>query len=362
MTLKRKLFTAISMFALTCAMLLVGVWAVSSTSIEIGGTISFLATNVNATVSGSITGTSSGTITPTTLEYSSSKTPTTEALNTWKNNLSFDEEGSKITMTITVNNLSSERKLYVTLTDTVGDVTNLSKTVKNGENTYTSGTRVEIAISGTATFTIEFIVGSTDISMDGSYGYTMKLKDENATPEASELSYLTFSYNEEDSTASITGSTGDTPTDLTLPTTIINNGKEYRVTSIGDRAFKDGRLVSISLPDSLISIGEFAFGSNNHLKIVRIPKNVTSIGYCVLAYGGLNSLIIDSEFIASNLSVTMFAETENIWKQGATSGFKTIYIKSTIEEANISSFIKTYFTSKVVVTDGEYAGYSQYSR
>lgn len=160
-------------------MLFVGVWASNSATVQIGGTVSFVATDVYATITGEITGSSAGTITPTTLEYSSNETPTTEDLNTWKNNLAFDDAGSKITMTITITNLSSQRKLYVTLTDTVGNINNLSKPIKNGANTYKSGTEIEVSKSGSLVFTIEFTVGSTDFSIDGSYGYLVLLEDEN---------------------------------------------------------------------------------------------------------------------------------------------------------------------------------------
>ena len=51
MTIKKKLITTISAFCLVTVILLVGVWALKTTSFEIGGNISFTATGINATIS-----------------------------------------------------------------------------------------------------------------------------------------------------------------------------------------------------------------------------------------------------------------------------------------------------------------------
>ena len=177
MTLKRKLFTAVSMFALTCAMLLVGVWAVSSTSIEVGGTISFQATSVNAEVTGAFSGASTN---PTLnkLTYSSTTSPSTTDLNSWKNNVTFAENGADITLTINVTNKSSERAMYVSIEDTAEDVATLTKTIKQGANTYTEGNAVKVEASATVTFTVTFHLTNTDVSTEANYAYTVTLKDE----------------------------------------------------------------------------------------------------------------------------------------------------------------------------------------
>ena len=52
------------------------------------------------------------------------------------------------------------------------------------------------------------------------------------------------------------------------------------VTSIGKRAFKFSALTSIAIPDSVTSIGEEVFGATN-LTSITIPDSVTSIGEAV---------------------------------------------------------------------------------
>ncbi len=69
-------------------------------------------------------------------------------------------------------------------------------------------------------------------------------------------------------------------TSITIPDSII---------SIGKSAFSDcDSLTSITLPDSIASIGEYAFNNCKSLTSVTIPNNVTSIGKAV--FGNCDSL------------------------------------------------------------------------
>ena len=62
--------------------------------------------------------------------------------------------------------------------------------------------------------------------------------------------------------------------ELVIPATI--DGKP--VTSIGGDAFVDSRLTSITVPNSVTSIGDFAFYDCASLTSITIPNSVTSIG------------------------------------------------------------------------------------
>ena len=66
---------------------------------------------------------------------------------------------------------------------------------------------------------------------------------------------------------------------VTIPRSVINKGKTYSVTSIGEYAFRScPSLESITIPNSVTSIGEYAFQSCKSLTSITIPNNVTSIG------------------------------------------------------------------------------------
>ncbi len=52
----------------------------------------------------------------------------------------------------------------------------------------------------------------------------------------------------------------------------------YSVIGIGDQAFSGSDFTSITLPETIVSIGEFAFSSCGNLTAIHIPTSVSSIG------------------------------------------------------------------------------------
>lgn len=81
---------------------------------------------------------------------------------------------------------------------------------------------------------------------------------------------------------------------VVIPETVSYGGKNYTVTAIADNAFysysNDYRnaLTEITLPNTLISIGQYAFGYCEALKEVLMPNSVTSISY--LSFAGCSNL------------------------------------------------------------------------
>jgi len=75
-------------------------------------------------------------------------------------------------------------------------------------------------------------------------------------------------------------------TDIGLTSVTIPNS----VTSIGGCAFEGcSNLTSVTIPDSVTSIGDYAFEGCSSLTSVTIPNSVTSIGG--YAFDGCSSLI-----------------------------------------------------------------------
>lgn len=88
------------------------------------------------------------------------------------------------------------------------------------------------------------------------------------------VSRIDYEYEEHDGYIIITRYTG-TETELTLPSEIGG----LPVCEIGDYAFKDCSVVSVTIPSSVKKIGWFAFSGCSRLESVGIPSSVTSIGY-----------------------------------------------------------------------------------
>ncbi len=100
---------------------------------------------------------------------------------------------------------------------------------------------------------------------------------------ANAATYGDFTYEISNGEVTITEYVGD-DTEVEIPSTI----EGYPVTSIGYGAFYENGLTSITIPDSVTSIGEEAFYGCESLTSVTIPDSVTSIGYS--AFEGCSNL------------------------------------------------------------------------
>jgi len=78
---------------------------------------------------------------------------------------------------------------------------------------------------------------------------------------------------------------------LTIPATVLWNGKMYTVTRIGRCAFDHTNLKSVEIPSSVTTIGGWAFSRNN-LTSVTIPDSVTTIGGGAFSDTNLTSVSI----------------------------------------------------------------------
>ncbi len=178
MRLKTKLYSVIMAFCLMLSLLAVGVWAVNSGTVNIGGTVSFIATDIYATITGKVEGATS-TPSLSTLNYSATSTPTQTELNTWSRDLEFAKSTTPtIKWTVTIQN-KSERVLYVSLTDNMTSITNVSKSMTYDGTTYTTGEKA-IPAKTTKVFTMTAVVNDTNKKASAVYDYAFDLRDANS--------------------------------------------------------------------------------------------------------------------------------------------------------------------------------------
>ncbi len=86
-----------------------------------------------------------------------------------------------------------------------------------------------------------------------------------------------------DLTVSVDGAVNKDTDKIVIPQTVVYKGRTLTVTSVGDNAFSGSSyysaspLQSVTLPNTILSIGEYAF-SYTSIKDIRFPSSLTSIG------------------------------------------------------------------------------------
>jgi hypothetical protein len=322
--------------------------------VNIGGTISFNATNIYATITGSITGASTTpTLSP--LNYSAKSAPTTTELNSWKQNLTFaDATVPTVKWTIQIQN-KSERALYVTLTDNIATLANATKTLTFDNGSATGEKTIPANI--TKTYTMEIKVTDTNASASVEYDFDFDLRDATAPKQSTpdDYPYFTFGYDESNLTASVETFDGSTTTPI-FPETLFYNGKTYTVTTIKSSAFKgyEGELY-ITIPDNITTIESLTFSACTGLKSVKLGNGLTDLQNLVFQTSAIESIVIPDTVTYIGMSafggcqalksVTIGANVSTMGQaafMGCTS-LEEVYVKATIPPMGSSGRVYNIF-------------------
>jgi len=115
--------------------------------------------------------------------------------------------------------------------------------------------------------------------------------------ESSKEPIITFQYgdlrittNEDGTTAYVSSARWTRTLDISSSVTYL--GKNYTITSIGIRAFREALITSIKLPSTVTSIGKNAFWGSIYLTSIILPEGVTSIGSCAFGSTNLTSITL----------------------------------------------------------------------
>ena len=314
MSLKMKLTASISAFFLVVGLMLIGIMAVNQATVNMGGSISFTATDVYARVTGKIENAQG--------EYANKELPTLEfsAENDtpdqsgWSNlNLLFDDDATPIEVTITVENLSAQNTLRVNLNDKLSStIENFEKVVQNDGETYTNHTDITLQPNGqendSTTFTIIMSITNKNNSLTADFDYELNLFDQYYVET---YDYFTFKENG-DGTVELTAFDKEKApsTDIVIPATVSQNesgqwteGDTYKVTDIfsatsyRNGVFYNSGITSIELPATLETIGSNAFRNCSGLTGALDLSNCTSLtSIRVMAFYGCSGLTGELDF------------------------------------------------------------------
>ncbi len=100
-------------------------------------------------------------------------------------------------------------------------------------------------------------------------------------------------YNLENGEATIMAQNSSLSGDIIIPETISYNDIEYKVTNVADSAFKETKITSIILPNSIVSLGHSCFYLCRSLTSITLPNNLTAVGdYCFTGCTNLTSITL----------------------------------------------------------------------
>ena len=194
MSLKVKLFSCISAFIIVVSLMLISVFAATNVTLNIGGNVSFTANSVNALITGSIAGNAAGGSTLTSIDIDASDSDGAVSMPTdWTNmDLTFAESASPITVTINIQNRSTDREIAVSLTDST-NISNVTVTRECDGSGITASDSRNIPGGETITYTFELNVHSQNSSASGDFGLSVEL--ENAVLEGYTATIIVYNDN-----------------------------------------------------------------------------------------------------------------------------------------------------------------------
>ena len=125
---------------------------------------------------------------------------------------------------------------------------------------------------------LPLLASAYDIAVKNADGVTIYYNYYNEGKEL-EVTFLSSNHSYQDNKNAYVGN-------VVIPEEVTYMNRTRKVTSIGSDAFKYSSLTSVTIPNSVTSIGGSAFYYCSSLTSVTIPNSVTSIGsyafeYCI---------------------------------------------------------------------------------
>ena len=241
----------------------------------------------------------------------------------------------------TVGNFGQEHRKKVSSEETVGVFARNSASSKNkkGRNKKRRSFGMLIAAALVLTlFAVGFAIANFAFGRKTNEKHTANIQTTNSTELTLAAEDIIYAYEENDTGITIFGFKGELPAQLKIPAeidgqpvTIIDGWIFYQCTSLS----------SVTIPDSVTSIGEGVFQECTSLCSVTIPNSVTRIGDC--AFSQCTSL----SYITIPNSVTSIGE----WVFAGCTSLRSITIPNSVTSIGESAFENCTSLSSVFIPD-----------
>ena len=273
MKLKTKITSLVTTFILLCSLLTVGVFAVKNATFNVGGDIVFNVQGIEATITrGAIAGfTADKTIgdgegnilSNITLNNDMSAQDVADEFAPWAGlNLAFSENVATIKLTIT-NTAEEGADNYLDITALASATTqnNARVSVVNDAGGITALLQPQQSASFTITFSV--IDDEYSASLNGfSVNFDMQKKVLADFPSYDADSRLTITCDTTAKTASVTGNNiTEANTEIEIPKYVQKDKVVCTVTGISTYSFYSCSASSVTIPNSVTSIGDTAFSN-----------------------------------------------------------------------------------------------------
>ena len=169
MSLKAKLVSTIAAICMVICLLSVGIWAASTGTVNVGGTVSFTASDVDVTITATVNGAKT---TGQTKTVTWSAANTEETLTADWSNLTLDfVKGSDIEIVLEITNNSVERSVGVAISDNESSATNYTHAVDLASDTLEAKGATGEGVSNTGTYKITLKVTDWNKLVSGTLAY-----------------------------------------------------------------------------------------------------------------------------------------------------------------------------------------------
>ena len=144
--------------------------------------------------------------------------------------------------------------------------------------------------------------------------------------------------------------------EVTIPATATLGGKSYKVTAVGNRAFRECyNLTSVTLPSGLVSIGNYSF-YNAGIKEITFPNTLKSIGEGAFEYcRQITAVTLPSKL--ESVGAYAFYSMSNLQKVVLPSTLQSIGDRAFFSNQNLIS-VESHITDPFDILESVFAGTS----